>query len=323
MKNIAIIGAGNIAEYMAKTIRLMDGVKAYAVASRSLEKAEEFAKNQGFEKAYGNYEELVKDDNIDLVYIATPHSHHYEHIKLCLENNKPVLCEKAFTANAKQAREVCELAQSKGLLLAEAIWPRYMPIRKMIDDILASGVLGEQCMLTANIAYDIQDVPRVFLPELAGGALLDITIYPLNFASMCFGDDIASFDTSVQMFETGVDKQENITLHYTDGKMACLTASTMSIGDLSGTIMGSKGYLNVDNVNYPKRLKLYIKKTDKTEYFDAPPQLTGFEFELQAALDAIDAGAYECPQMPHSQIIKMMDLMDSIRHSWGMVYPFE
>ena len=323
MKNIAIIGAGRIAEYMAKTLRLMEGVKPYAIASRDIDKAKAFAEKQDFDKAYGSYEDMLKDDNVDLVYIATPHSLHYEHIKLCLENNKPVLCEKAFTANAKQAREVCRLAQSKGLLLAEAIWPRYMPIRNMIDELLESGIIGEPCMLTANIAYNIQDKPRVFLPELAGGALLDITIYPLNFASMFFGDDIAHIESSVQMFDTGVDKQENITLHYSDGRMACLTASTLGIGDMSGTIIGSKGYIKVDNVNHPKRIKLYDKEKDSSIYYDAPAQLTGFEFEVAASLEAIAKGKYECHQMPHAQIIKMMELMDSIRAQWGMVFPFE
>ena len=134
---VGILGTGGIAEWMAGTLQGLAGeTSAYAVASRSKEKAEAFAKTWGFEKAYGSYEELVADPEVDLVYVATPHSHHYEHIKMCLRYGKNILCEKAFTANARQAEEVLLEARERGLLLTEAIWTRYMPSRKIIDDII-------------------------------------------------------------------------------------------------------------------------------------------------------------------------------------------
>ena len=134
--NFAIIGAGDIAVKMAGTVGKMDDIKCYAIASRNIKKAQEFAARYGFEKAYGSYEELAEDKNVDLIYIATPHSHHYQHIKLCLMNNKNVLCEKAFTANSDQAKEVVSLARQRHCLLAEAIWTRYMPSAKIINDII-------------------------------------------------------------------------------------------------------------------------------------------------------------------------------------------
>lgn len=143
---VGIIGAGSIAGTMAGTIREMDCAQNYAVAARDYGRAAEFAQTYGFEKAYGSYEELVEDAGVELVYIATPHSHHYEHIKLCLNHGKHVLCEKSFTVNESQAREVLALAREKKLLLTEAIWTRYMPMRKTLDSVLSSGVIGRPYM---------------------------------------------------------------------------------------------------------------------------------------------------------------------------------
>ena len=190
MVKMGILGAGKIAGVMAATLREMDSVECYAVASRDYDKANAFVKQYGFAKAYGSYEEMVKDSEVELVYVATPHSHHYDHIKLCLEHGKHVLCEKAFTLNAKQAEEVFAMAREKGLLLTEAIWTRYIPMRKRLDDVLASGVIGKPYMLTANLAYVVGDKERIVKAELGGGALLDLGVYTLNFASMVFGDDI-------------------------------------------------------------------------------------------------------------------------------------
>ena len=154
------------------------------------------------------------------MYIATPHSHHYEHIKLCLNHGKHVLCEKSFTVNESQAREVLEMAREKKLLLTEAIWTRYMPMRKTLDDVLSVGVIGRPYMLTANLGYIISGKARIMRPELAGGALLDVGIYPLNFASMVFGDEVESITGTAVMTETGVDAQNSITITYKDGRMA-------------------------------------------------------------------------------------------------------
>ena len=153
--NVGILGAGNIAGIMAKTINAMEDATLYAIGSRNYEKALEFAKEYAIEKAYGSYEELVKDENIDLIYVASPHSHHYEHMKLCIEHGRNVLCEKAFTFNRKEAEEIVALAAEKKVYLAEAIWTRYMPSRKMIQDVISSGIIVPIKTATCNLAYPI------------------------------------------------------------------------------------------------------------------------------------------------------------------------
>lgn len=326
MISIAILGAGSIAAKMAKTLNGMkekdDRFACCAIAARDLDRAKAFAGTHGFAKAYGSYEDMLSDEQVDLIYIATPHSHHYEHIKLCLDHGKHVLCEKAFTVNARQAEEVLTLAREKGLLLAEAIWTRYMPMRQMINEVLASGEIGTPCMLTANLCYKIDHKDRLIRPELAGGALLDVGIYPLNFAVMTFGNDIVSVDSSVQMADTGVDAQESITLHFSDGKMAVLNASIRGIGDRRGVIYGERGFLEITNVNNPQMITVY-KDYEPVKRIPCPKQVTGYEYEVLSCLDAIESGRMECPEMPHAEIIRMMKLMDLIRDQWGLVYPCE
>lgn len=327
MKNIAILGAGRIAGTMARTLNGMkekgERFFCYAVAARDLSRAQAFAAEYGFEKAYGSYEEMLSDEAVDLVYIATPHSHHYEHIKLCLEHGKHVLCEKAFTVNAGQAKEVLRTAEEKGLLLTEAIWTRYMPTRGIINELLTSGVIGRASMLTANLCYRISWKERIIRPELAGGALLDIGIYPLNFAVMAFGDDIVKVESSVQMTETGVDRQENITLHFADGKMAVLNSSIDSLSDRRGVIYGEEGFIEVENINNPQSVTVYGKDYKPVKTVRCPEQVTGYEYEVLSCLKAIEAGNTECPEMPHADTVKMMKLMDGLRAQWGLKYPCE
>ena len=327
MLHIAILGAGNIAGKMAGTLSRMEEknqeFSCYAVASRDLDKAEDFAQKHGFEKAYGSYEEMLKDEKVDLVYVATPHSHHYEHIKLCLEYGKHVLCEKSFTLNAAQAREVTDMAKDRKLLLAEAIWPRYMPMRKILDDLLASGVIGKVHMMIANVCFDSDHVPRMRLPELGGGALLDITVYPLNLAVMAFGEDIIKVDTSAQLTETGVDAQESITLHFADGKMAVIAGSMYGEGDTSAMFCGEKGRIHLENIFNPKSLTVYNSMGEQVEKILCPEQITGYEYEVRSCIKAIENGGSECPEMTHKETVFMMDLMDGLRAQWGMKYPCE
>lgn len=327
MLHIAILGAGNIAGTMARTLNGMEekGERfcCYAVAARELERAQEFADKHGFEKAYGSYEEMLADEKVDFVYIATPHGYHYEHIKLCLEHGKHVLCEKAFTLNAAQAREVFAIAEEKRLLLTEAIWPRYQPMRKMLDDLLASGVIGKTHLMVADIAFDSDHVPRMYRPELGGGSLLDITIYPLNTAIMAFGDQIIKADSSVQMTETGVDAQESITLQFKDGKMAVIAASMYAQGDTSVMFCGENGRIHLENIFNPKSLSVFNRSGDLVEKIICPEQITGYEYEVRSCLNAIRAGTLECPEMPHKDTLFMLDLMDGLRAQWGMKYPCE
>lgn len=330
MTNVAILGAGNIARQMAKTLRLMkargDKVELYAVGSRDKARAEAFAQAEGFAKAYGSYEELLRDDGVDLVYIATPHSHHGEQIEQCVTHGKAVLCEKAFTATAAQAEHALALAKEKGVLVTEAIWTRYVPMRRMLDELLASGAIGTPRVLTANLGYTIYDKERIRRPELAGGALLDVGVYVLNFTAMVFGTQVERMESSVRLMDTGVDMQESITLHYPDGRMAELMATAACNTSRRCWIYGDQGCAEVDNVNNPRRITLYANANDPasvTRVIDAPPQLTGYEYEVLACLRALETGALECPEMPHAETLRIMRWMDTLRHSWDMRYPFE
>lgn len=327
MIHIGILGAGNIARTMAETLNGMEEKNrefcCRAVGARDKERAEAFRGEFGFEVSYGSYEELVNDERVDLIYIATPHSHHYDHIRLCLEHGKHVLCEKAFTVNAAQAKEVTAMAEKKGLLLAEAIWTRYMPMRGMLDELLASGIIGKPCMLTANLGYRICGKERLIRPELAGGALLDVGVYTLNFAAMAFGTDIERIDSSVQMTETGVDGQESITIHYRDGRMAVLNATMNGISDRRGVIYGEKGYIEVENINNPQSFTVYGADHRPVKKIRCPLQITGYEYEVKSCLRAINEGICQCPEMPHSDTVYMMRQMDALRKAWGLSYPCE
>lgn len=242
---------------------------------------------------------------------------------LCLAHGKAVLCEKAFTMNAKQAREVMEYAKKHDIFAAEAIWPRYMPSRKIIDDVIASGVIGRVNTLTANLSYVIHEVPRIYRPELAGGALLDIGVYGINFALMHFGTDIERVESSVQMTPTGVDGMETITIFYRDGRMAVLTHSIYARSDRKGIIHGDKGYMVVENINNPQSVSVFDLEDKLIAHYDVPRQINGYEYQFAECAKALAEGRTESWSMPMEDTVYMMEFMDSLRKQWGMVYPQE
>ena len=323
MLKVGILGAGGIACAMAKTISQMPSACCFAVASRDMEKARKFAEKWGIKKAYGSYEEMLSDPGVDLVYVATPHSHHYPHVRLCLEHGKHVLCEKAFTVNAAQARELFRIAKDKRLLLTEAMWTRYLPMRGTINEVLRSGIVGKPWLLTANLGYMISDVERLKEPSLAGGALLDVGVYPLNFAAMVFGNDPVSIQGSAVLSDKGVDRQDSITLRYADGRMAVLNATMMGMSDRRGVIDCDNGMLEIVNINCPQELRVYNRERVLIASYRAPKCITGYEYEVEACIRALDAGGIECPLMPHAETVRMMEWMDGLRAQFGVRYPEE
>lgn len=320
---IGILGAGSIAATMATTMQSLKETECYAVAARDKRRAQAFADKYGFQFAYGSYADMLSDPYVELVYIATPHSFHYEHIKMCLEHGKHVICEKAFTANAKQAEEVFRMAEERGLLLTEAIWTRYMPMRTIIDDIVKSGIIGHPTSLSANLGYPLEHKERLVKPELCGGALLDLGVYVLNFASMVFGNSIEGIAATCVKYESGVDAQETIMLSYSDGKMASLYATMLAQTDRRGLINGTNGYIEIENINNPETIHVYNLDRKVIAEYAAPCQVTGYEYEMLSAINAIQSGQLECPEMPHSESIFMMQLMDSIRSAWNIKFPFD
>ncbi len=320
---MAILGAGGIASTMAGTISRMEQVECYAVGSRSLEKAQAFAQKFGFQKAYGSYEELVRDEEVELVYIATPHSEHYENARLCIRHKKPVLCEKAFTANAKQAKELLDYAKKEKVFITEAMWVRYLPMLQTIRAELADGVIGTPTMLTANLGYLISEVPRLQRPDLAGGALLDVGVYPINFARMIFGDRIVKISSACTYTDSGVDEQDSITLIYEDGKVAQLAASMLGLSDRRGTIYGTKGFMVIENINNFESLTVYDTGYRPVKTIERPEQISGYEYEVEACIRALSEGKLECEEMPHEETLRVMELMDGLREEWGVKFPFE
>ena len=323
---VGYIGAGNISGQMAETIARMSEVENYAVAARNPERAREFAERWGFSHAYDSYEELLADPDVDLVYVALPHSHHHRWTIAALEAGHHVLCEKAFAANERQAREMIECARERGLLLAEAIWTRYMPSRKMIEEIVSSGEIGEVTTVAANLGYRVDGNARMTDPALAGGALLDLTVYPLNFASMVLGNRIRRIAASMVPAVTGVDGQDNVMIEYESGQMASLFSTMYAMTDREGQILGTKGFITVENITNPQVIRVYASDgltRELTREIAVPEQITGYEYELLSCERAIEAGALECPEMPHAETLELMRQMDEIRRQFGVVFPFE
>lgn len=319
--NVAILGTGHIAAKMAATLQQMKDVNCYAVASREQIRAEAFAKEWGFKKACGSYEELAADPHVDLVYIATPHSHHYEHARLCILNGKAVLCEKAFTANARQAEALLQLAKERNVFITEAIWTRYMPFSHTIRELVFNGSIGRPHMLTANLGYPIVYKERIAKPELCGGALLDIGVYPINFARMIFGTDIDDIQSHCVKNNYGVDIQESISFRYANGNMAVMQLTASCANDRQGIISGEKGYIVVDNINNPQQAAIYDSDHQLVKIYDCPSQISGYEYEVQASIDALRRGQLETAAMPHAETLEIMHLLDRLRQQWGVVYP--
>ena len=324
---LGILGAGFIAHVMADTVRRMQAaghgeVELYAVAAREEDRARDFARQYGMPRAFGSYEAMLQDPAVDFVYIATPHSHHYRHIKLCVDHGKPVLCEKAFTVNARQADDVLRRARARGVLVTEAIWTRYQPMRRMLDEVLQSGVIGRPQLLTANLGYAMTQNRRIVDPALAGGALLDVGVYALNFAEMVFGraDGVQGLCTK---HETGVDLTDSITLTWADGRAAHLTAAANAVTDRYGAVYGTDGYLLVENINNPQKITVFDGHNRPVRELPCPSQLTGYEYELLETVRCLEQGLVECPSMPHAETVHMMEVMDHLRAQMGIVYPCE
>lgn len=318
---IAVLGPGRIAVHMAEALSGVERAEKYAVASRSLKRAEEFARQWGFEKAYGSYEEMLQDPQVELVYVATPHSHHYKHAKMCLEHGKNVLVEKAFTVNAVQAKELAALAREKKLLLAEAIWTRYMPSRRMIDELIESGVIGTVTSLTANLGYELTGKERLQEPELAGGALLDLGVYPINFALMTFHGKVEKIDASAVMSPKGIDWINSITLTFEDKKVAVLHSNMLAETDRLGAVFGDRGYMEIQNINNCEEIRVYDAAHSLTAVHRVPEQINGYEYEVLSCIRALDEGKTECEEMPLYETVRVMEILDEIRRQWGMRFP--
>ena len=320
---VGVIGAGWIAEKAAITLNGIKECECFAIASRSLEKAEAFAQKWNVEKAYGSYSELIADDDVDLVYVATPHSHHFDVTKEALLNGKPCLVEKAFMANHKQALEIVQLAHERRVFLAEAIWTRYQPAVSIVRNLLDSGRIGTPRLVTATLGYSMGNKPRIMRPDLCGGALLDLGVYALNFARMFFPSTIVNMESQCVKSQTGMDLTNAISLVLEDGMLCNLQSSAACVGDNIGVIAGTEGNLIIDNINNPQKITVNGPNRTFVETIHVPQQITGYEYQFLACRQALAEGLLEPREMPHEETLYIMQLMDKLRKKWDVRYPMD
>lgn len=321
---VGIMGAGKIAGTVADTLNQLHSFTPYAIASRDIDKANEFGDKYNIEKRYGSYEELIQDPDVELIYIATPHAFHAEQAKMCIEAGKPVLVEKAFSYNAQTTMEVLSLAKEKNVFCGEAMWIRFLPIYLVLKTQIEKGVIGNLTNITATLGYDLRTKERLIKPELAGGVLLDLGVYLLNIAHMFYSTGLASITSTCAKIDTGVDGQCTIQMNYNGAKTANFFSTMMYKPDNNLRIYGDKGYIEIDNVNNPEAVRIY--QGDHTLILDARPpekQISGYEYQFLSARKAIIVGNIESPEMPHADTIQIMKLMDDLRKTWNVKYPME
>ena len=320
---VGIIGTGWIAEKAAITLNGLKECEAYAVGSRQLEKAEAFAKQWNIGKAYGSYAELISDPNVDLVYVGTPHSHHYDVTKEALMAGKPCLVEKAFMANHRQSKAIVDLAHERKVFLAEAIWTRYQPVVNMVRELIYKGTIGTPRLLTATLGYSMGDKPRIMRADLCGGALLDLGVYALNFVRMFFDADVVNMESQCVKSRTGMDLTNAISLVLADGMLCNLQSSAACVGDNIGVIAGTEGNLIIDNINNPQQITVNGPDRTYIKTIQVPQQITGYEYQFLACRKALIEGLSEPEEMPHEETLYIMELMDGLRQKWGVHYPMD
>ena len=317
-----ILSTGVIAKNFAQTVAQMNGeTSVLAVASRTKESADAFADSFGIERRYDSYEALANDPDVDIVYVATPHSRHYEDMKLMLEHGKHVMCEKSFTVDAQQAKEIFALAKEKNLFVMEAFWTKMLPVYREVERVIASGAIGEICAITAQYGYTTAREARKFVPELAGGTLLDIGVYAIGFACMFLGYEYDSIQSNLIMNSAGTDAIDAMVLRKGDA-IAQLTTAIGAQMTVFGGIYGTKGHIDVPEFKNPQKITVCV---DGQEPYDIvrPFEVNGFEYEIREAMACVREGRQASSLMTPEQSIKTMAIMDEIRRQDNLVFPFE
>ena len=318
-----ILGPGGIARAFAKDLQLLDGHEVAAVGSRTLSNAQEFAKSFGG-TAYGSYEELVADPTVDAIYVATPHPSHKDNVISALNAGKPVLCEKPFAVNAHEAREMVLAAEKNGVALMEAMWSRFLPHYAHVREIIASGVLGQILTVQADHGQRLADrnIPRLIEPSLAGGALLDLGIYPVSFAHMILGNP-SRITASAVLTEKGVDAQTSMIFDYGDGAQAILTTTMIEQTPCRAVVAGVNGWLEIDRTFYnPTSMRVVLFDGSVTQY---PHTYTGHGLREQAEAfkKLVQSGKNQSEILTWKDTVDIMGTLDAVRSQIGLRYPFE
>ena len=322
--NWGIIGLGKIANKFAQDISSLPNAKVYAVASRSLEKAQQFAQQYEANYAYGSYEELMQCPNLDVVYIATPHVFHKEHSLLCLGHNIPVLCEKPFALNRSEVDEMIQMARQTDTFLMEALWTRFLPTTKKILSIIESGQLGKIYAIKADFGFKAAFDPdgRLYNPHLAGGSLLDIGIYPVFLALLLLGppDDLKAF---AKFSTTGVDEECQIIFNYQTGQTANLHSTIRSLTKTEAFIYGEKGSIHIHTRWHEPSSFTLIINDQRPKHFQFNYTGNGYYFEAEEVMQCLEDQQKESQLLPLDFSVQLIQLLDRIRKEISLSYPNE
>jgi dihydrodiol dehydrogenase / D-xylose 1-dehydrogenase (NADP) len=318
-----IMGPGGIAHKFVKSLKCIEDAEATAVGSRSKDRADEFARQYGIARSYGSYKELANDKDVDIIYVATPHSAHYECALMCLKAGKAVLCEKSFTMNSTEAEKLICTARESSVFLMEAMWTRFLPSMVKVRELLTKGVIGDIRMVKADFGFRSAWNPesRILDPLLGGGALLDAGIYPISFASMILGSHPSKITGLAHIGTTGVDEQFSAVLGYDEGRLAVLSGAIRTALRNEAWIHGTDGYIRIPDFFMASKFELRIQ--DTTEQFNIPYLSTGYTYEATEAMRCLRENRLDSEIMPLDESLEIMRIMDSLREQWGLKYPFE
>jgi predicted dehydrogenase len=321
--NWGILGPGGIARAFATDLKSLAGHTVAAVGSRTLSNAEEFVSTFGG-KAYGSYEELVADESVDAIYVATPHPAHKENVVLALNAGKPVLCEKPFAVNAQEAQEMVAAAAANNVALMEAMWSRFLPHYALVRQIIASGILGKILTVHADHGQRLadQNIPRLVDPLLAGGALLDLGIYPVSFAHMVLGNP-TKITASGVLTDRGVDVQTSMIFDYASGAQAILNTTMLEQTPCRAVVAGVNGWLEIDRVFYaPTSMRVTLFDGTVKQY---PNTYVGHGIREQAEefKQLVLSGKQENELLNWKDTVDIMKTLDAVRSQIGLRYPFE
>jgi predicted dehydrogenase len=317
-----ILAPGKMSAKFTQGIKLLGNAELFAVGSRDINRAASFASEYGFIKYYGSYEELAADPDVDIIYIASPHSHHHEHTILCLKNGKNVICEKAFALNAREVTEMVDEAKASGVFLMEALWPPFQPFYKKAQEIIHSGVLGRVMHLYAYFSFipPYNENDRKFNLALGGGSLLDIGIYPVIDALTFLGVP-AEIKAHAVFGKTGSEESLNVILGYPDDRMASLYSSFRTNIGIGCDIYCEKGNLTVARGrDMNQKVILELHGSEKAEFVFSPPAM-GYHWEAEEVMNCLDKGLTESPVVPLSFSIDLINTLDRIRNTAGIVFP--
>lgn len=319
-----ILAPGKMSAKFTRGLKLLENAELWAVGSRKKERATGFAAEFGFRKAYGSYEELADDPDVDIIYIASPHSHHFEHTMLCLKNRKNVICEKAFALNSHEADLMIAEAERQNVFLMDALWPPFQPMYIKAKEVIGSGAAGKLIHLNARFSfqppYDPAD--RKFNPALGGGSLLDIGIYPVIDALWFMGVP-SEVVAKASFAPSGSEDSISIIFRYDDGRMATLYSSFRTAGGIGVDLLCEKGNLYFSRArDMSQRLKVALKDQEEKEYSFMPEGM-GYHYEAIEVMNCLDKGRKESEIVPHSFTLDLMKTLDRIRQSAGIRFPGE